>query len=349
MIDLGRVGPDGNRVNGQAVSGYGFVQVIAANRDGLVASDAATVPSSRSKDHNASRTLAEDAVVEYGDAFPWLPEAWSYITEREQSADPRSNGHRSKEFYFVSETRGLNSYASDWEDRCDGTVPCSAMKGMYVPDSRYYARDLDPNSFWGARIPSMKTGTVHSLAYVYTLSNDAPVNPLAVVAGHLYFHRTVESGRPHLASDSELGSDPNVAARRTYSDRPIAEYAIVAEALFREHLFASDPILKDVDPFAVDCVPWRPPSEESFEIGRSTLSGQVPEWFYDTYQNTDGSYNLDMLWRDVLALEGHAQHFAIYALKDHFGGYCPEALHQLATGSTDRLHTGNPWRQGGCP
>ena len=333
---------------GGTVSGHGAVRVVAMNRDGLAVSEGATVPSERSRDHHASRALAEDVVVEYGDAFPWLDEAWNYITEREQSTDPRYNNHRSKAFYFVSETR-LNSFAGDWHDRCDGTVPCSAFKGMYVPASRYYAPDLDPDSYWGSRIPRMKTGTVQSLAYVYTLSNDAPINPLAVVAGHLYFHRTVESGRSHLPPDSEPG-DSEPGFRRTYSDRPIEAYAIVAGLLFREHLFASDPLLRDIDPYTVGCVAWRPPTaEESFEIGRSTLSGQVPQWFYDTYQNPDGSYNLDMLWRDVLALDGHARYFAIYALKDHFGGYCPEALHQLATGAVDQLDTGNPWRQGGCP
>lgn len=196
----------------------------------------------------------------------------------------------------------------------------------------------------------MKTGTARSLAHLYTLSNDAPANPLAVVAGHLYFHRTVESGRSHLPPDSELRSEPEFVELRTYSDRPSAAYSIVAELLFREHLWASDPLLKDVDPHTVGCVPWKPPTaEESFEITRTTLSGQVPQWFYDTYQNPDGRYNLDMLWRDVLALDDDARRFAIYALKDHFGGYCPEALRRLATGSVDQLDAGNPWRQGGCP
>ena len=266
--------------------------------------------------------------MEYGDAFPWLDEVWNYIREREQSTDPLYNNHRSKEFYFFSETRTYG-YTEAWAERCDCTVICTASNSILVPGSRYYERDLDPDSYWGVRLGGLKIGVVHQLAHVYTLSNDAPVNPLAIVAGHLYFYRSVEPGRSQPPPDSALGS------RTTYSDAPIEEYAIVAQALFQEHVFASDPLLSQIDPYAYafGCSPWRPPTDESFAIGRSTLSGQVPQWFYDTYQNPDGSYNLDMLWRDVLALDTHTQRFAIYALKDHFGGYCPDALSQIAAGA----------------
>ena len=343
VIDYSVVDPDGNRYLGRR--GVGAWTCSSSRSKPRWSYSVRRGNGAQRKEQGSPRfqdSCRGHVVVEYGDAFPWLDEVWNYIREREQSTDPRYNNHRSKEFYFFSETRTYG-YTEAWAERCDCTVICSASNSILVPGSRYYERDLDPDSYWGVRLRGLKIGVVHQLAHVYTLSNDAPVNPLAIVTGHLYFHRSVEPGRSQPPPDSALG------ARTTYSDAPIEEYAIVAQALFQEHVFASDPLLSQIDPYVIGCSGWRPPTDESFAIGRSTLSGQVPQWFYDTYQNPDGSYNLDMLWRDVLALDAHAQRFAIYALKDHFGGYCADALRQIATFAFSHLDIGNPWRDGGCP
>ena len=345
VIDYSVVDPDGNRASGDDILGHGAVRVVAVNRDGLAFSDEVLVPSERSRMHRSLRSLVEDMVSAYGDAVPWLGEVWGYITDREQSTDPRYNHQRSKTFVFLDDSLDLGpyeprpGYAKVGAECHEDILTCGAGHAIAVLGSRSYG---DLNTSRGP----VKTAT-HELGHIHTLSNDSPGNPLAIVAGFLYLDRLLRSDPSWSSFHPSLGPS---------SCTPTELYADLAEFLVLEQVFASDPVLRQFDPsrelgYWSACTPGGSgrPSQEAISIGRSTLSGQIPQWFYDTYQNDDGNYDLDMLWRDVLALDARAQRFAIYALKDHFGGYCADALRQIATFAFSHLDIGNPWRDGGCP
>ena len=353
VIDYVALDPDTDRRPADEKLGHGAVRVVAVNRDGLAVSDEILVPSERSKMHRALRALVEDMVSEYGDAVPWLDEVWDYITEREQSTDPRYDHRRSKIFAFLDDWLDLGpygtrpGYAGSWAECDEDILTCGAGHTIAVAGSRNYQRDGDLNA-----IRDLVLVTAHELGHIHTLSNHAPSNPLAIVAGYLYLDNLLRSDPSWSPTSPTLG--PNSCV-------PHELYADLAMLLVREQMFASDPTLHQADAarglgYWSACTPGGSarPSQEAIAIARSALSGQIPQWFYDTYQNPDGSYDLDTLWRHVKlqTLGLNTRYFVLYALRDQFGGYCPDALAQIKTGalySLDSLDTGNPWREDGCP
>ena len=88
---------------------------------------------------------------------------------------------------------------------------------------------------------------------------------------------------------------------------------------------------------------------EGLGVVRSALSGQMPSWFADTYNNSDDNPDLARVWREVKAMSAAPNGFretVIFQLRDTFGGYCDN---QKATDSAFGSGvTFNPWRDGGC-
>ena len=344
VIDYVELDPNTDRGPADDILGPGAVRVVAVNRDGLAVSDEVVVPSERSKMYHALRSLVEDMVTEHRDAVPWLEDVWRYITERDKGTDPNYDHQVSSVFAFVDDWQGpLPGYASITGACRSEFIHCLAGWGIAVAGSRDYSRGSGL-----AANPTVTAVAAHELGHIQTLSNRAPRNPLAVVAGHVYLGRL-------------LRSDPSLPAIRYTSFGILCSagelYADLAEFLVLEAVFAADPALDSVDAaqylgYWQECTPGGSgrPSGEAIAIARSTLSGQMPQWFYDTYQNRDGSYDLESLWQDVASPTlGGARGFSLYVLKDQFGGYCPDARSRIAKFAYSGSGTGNPWRDGGCP
>ena len=99
-----------------------------------------------------------------------------------------------------------------------------------------------------------------------------------------------------------------------------------------------------------------PPSTESQAVVKSAISGEMPQWLYDTY-STDGTsdgLDLDRLWADVEEAQIYRSDFVqitptqiAYGFRDSFGGFCShtEAVRLLADDEAADL---NPWVDGGC-
>ena len=41
-------------------------------------------------------------------------------------------------------------------------------------------------------------------------------------------------------------------------------------------------------------------SDEALAVMDAVLAGQIPQWFYDTYQDSDGNLDREALWADIL-------------------------------------------------
>ena len=162
---------------------------------------------------------------------------------------------------------------------------------------------------------------VHELAHVYSLSDGATANPVPVALAHLYFDQL--SAGNGLCIGSEL-------------------YAATAQMLVPAQY-------NYVSGYWQNCahLPTRA-TPEAIEVVENAFAGRIPQWFYDTFEQPDGSLDHETLWTAVKNMLVDSNRIdVIYQLKDAFGGYCSERLaHESASGD---MELAQPWRDGGCP
>ena len=162
---------------------------------------------------------------------------------------------------------------------------------------------------------------VHELAHVYTKSDGATTNPGPIALAHLYFDQLSDgNGR---CPGNELYADAAqmlVPSRYNY----FAHYWHICSHL----------------PSRV--------TPEAIKVVEDAFAGRTPQWFYDTFQKTDGSLDYEMLWTAVKnMLRPNDRRSVVYQLRNEFGGYCSEqAAKDSAFGD---LQLAQPWRDGGCP
>ncbi len=162
---------------------------------------------------------------------------------------------------------------------------------------------------------------VHELAHVYTLSDGATTSPGPIAIAHLYFDQLSDGNG--LCTGDELYAEAAqmlVPSRYNY---------------FTYYWHNCSHLPSRVTPEAIKVV------EEAF-------AGRTPQWFYDTFQKTDGSLDYEMLWTAVRnMLRPNDRKIVVYQLRNEFGGYCSEqAARDSAFGD---LQLAQPWRDGGCP
>ena len=171
--------------------------------------------------------------------------------------------------------------------------------------------------------PSTLSTLVHELAHIYTLSHGAASNPEPMAIAYLYFDQ--------LAQNACL---------------PWELYAETAESWDTD-------IIKNVGAWNWYTCGHLPssPTPEAITVVRQAFSGQMPNWFYETFQKADGSLDYAKLWTAVKDSGGSGQNTVIPMLRDSFGGYCSEQAVWDTTFSLDRFELpplAQPWRDGGC-
>ena len=93
------------------------------------------------------------------------------------------------------------------------------------------------------------------------------------------------------------------------------------------------------------------PTAEAITVVSQAFSGQMPDWFYDTFQKADGSLDYIKLWTAVKDSSYGAQERMVPMLRDAFGGYCSNQIVWDTTFSFERFEQpplAQPWRDGGC-
>ena len=302
------------------------VRVVALNGLGYAVSSSVAVESATIRDHHELRTFVEDLVSKHGNSVPWLAEVRTYIMQQERSGQG---------FIFYNRPHGLlpaQGFALVGQLNCGNTVICkAASNGISVRYSRPIGSSNEQ---------TVTAIAAHELAHVYTLSNDAGSNPLVIVVGHLYLQDLLASDPSRILT---FGGGFKCSAAELYAD--LGEYLVLEQAI-PDYTSRWHPSLG----YWQNCQPGgnHRPSQEAIAIAKSTLGGEVPSWFYDTYQNNDGTFDLAALWSDVreLYLPGPGGvDFILYSLRDQFGGYCSDAEAKRAYYDPA---LGNPWRDGGC-
>ena len=168
--------------------------------------------------------------------------------------------------------------------------------------------------------PYYLNSLAHELAHVYTHGHGAATNPAPIAIGWLYFESIEQD-----CSSSEL-------------------YAETAEY---------------IDPdFEAGSFYWRrcshlprTPTAEAITVVSQAFSGQMPDWFYETFQKSDGSLDYVKLWMAVKDSSYGNRERVVPMLRDAFGGYCSDQIVWDTTFSFGRFGLPplvQPWRDGGC-
>ena len=158
---------------------------------------------------------------------------------------------------------------------------------------------------------------VHELAHVYTKSNRIVADPAPIAAGHLYFSE-ITRGRC----------------------RPYELYAETAETLlFSRYATYNNWVACPEVPKKV--------TDEAIEVVRQAFSGQMPDWFYETFQDASGNLDYQAIWAAVGRIKDGGSRLAVVnQLRYSFGGYCFESRGEGSV--PEDFLTGQPWVDGGC-
>ena len=64
---------------------------------------------------------------------------------------------------------------------------------------------------------------------------------------------------------------------------------------------------------------------EAIKVVEDAFAGRTPQWFYNTFEKTDGSLDYEMLWTAVRnMLRDNDRIVVVHQLRNEFGGYCSE-------------------------
>ena len=207
--------------------------------------------------------------------------------------------------------------------------PLAVHSGMAIPQVNLPhlvagSMTAQPAHFNPAYHPSL----IHELAHVYTLSNRASETPTALAAAHLYFSELSEG--VELCPSGELIADTaeylefNLRSNNYWGMCPHLPYTATSEAI---------------------------------NVVREAFQGQIPGWFYDTFQNSDDTLDYEAIWEAVREnTDPESRRVVVYQLRDSFGGYCQshqvnEFLEPDQYGfgfNENNLDAGQPWVDGGC-
>ena len=194
---------------------------------------------------------------------------------------------------------------------------------------------------WEDRDSSDMGVAVHELGHVYTMTSGIAENAAAIAIGHLYLqllvrnHETVTpcNSEELYAEMAEVAFTARFSQGGRYHRGPKYWGGYWASCKFNLDQETNDQIARDVTDIT----------------RRVFLEQEIPQWFYNEYQEPDGSIDLDKLWADVALTLSRSRSIIVYNLRNEFGGYCSNAeVSRFVAGELDSIDT--PWRDAGnCP
>ena len=160
---------------------------------------------------------------------------------------------------------------------------------------------------------------VHELAHIYTVSNRIVANPAPIAAAYIYFSEITQANDSGRCSADEIYADA-------------ASGLVFGRA---SNYWQQCPLLPG----------WV--SDEAVEVVGQAFSGQMPQWFYDTFQDDGEQLDYQAIWEAVGRIKiGVDQLVVINQFRYSFGGYCSEDEVWQAAHLYD--FTEQHWVDGGC-
>ncbi len=280
------------------------VRVIGSNAgvDGNPSTVATGTPQSDATHAQAATFIENELISVHEDAHPWLRVAFDQIDAANSQGDAYGRGG------------GINF---ELDEQTWGQVFHACYNGAGVKlDSVYWdrwarhCRITTMNILWDYDdvIPLI----THELAHVLTLTNrleGAPEAPLAIA--RLYFAR-VDHGCDYRP------------AREVLAD--LLMLSVFGDAGLRVAAYWSQCRTDE--------------TAGALGVVRTALAGEMPPWLAETYQDDDGTLDLELVWSHIKA-EGDPSPVMRDLMRSAFGGLCrSDALWNSAI----RI----PWRDGGC-
>ena len=169
---------------------------------------------------------------------------------------------------------------------------------------------------------------INELANIYAFSNNVLDNPIPIAIAHLYFI---------LLAGSDFFCDSR---------------SLLADTL--EHLA----IPSDRSDAWSSCADLpSTPTDEAIAVLRDSWNGRIPEWFYDTFQDSLGQVDYEGVWScvayaDCERTSGERSRYGrdtlLHQLRLAFGGYCSSEHVLNLVRMHLELQVKQPWRDGGC-
>ena len=260
---------------------------------------------------------------------------------QEQTATPGARSEQLRQYIedeIVEEHEASHPWLRQtWNYLQNNNIPLNVWNSDWWPKSTYfdnssgigarYVRSLNFSEVTvGAAEAEKKETILINLADIYTMTNGVSSSPAPLGIAHIYF-RTVDTLSLSGCWDSRLYLD------------------VVVSLVTHDNLAGASDWNR--------CIA-RSEDATALAVVRSALSGQTPDWFADTYHDSDGNPDLEQFWVGVQLVNSEV---VAYRLRNSFGGYCDadpnwglritRSLNRsLASAGFDTLV--NPWRDGGC-
>ena len=247
---------------------------------------------------------------DYKENYPWIKHTWDYMEKT----------HRSTGNFFRIMPKDIRIYASAIVWRSHEYLD-NGLRHRWQATSLNVLHDYitNPKKSVGATLFS------HELAHVYTLTNDLLEDPVPIAIAHLHIQNFININ----GKDKQKNGDKC----KNSSSEMLAE-------VFQDLAGSNG----GYNYWIRGCIGYgygSPPEETLQVVREAVFEGKIPQWFYDTFQQSDGSLDLDAVWELVRSMRQYDRQTVIYQLKDAFGGYCNTETVYYST-------SGNPWRDGGC-
>ena len=302
------------------------VRVITFYDDGQrLASNEVKVQSSS---HRLQDLIEERIIEPHQDAQPWLRDTWRFVNSPRFTLNAANGGGASVSFKTYS-PKDL------------GQLQTTYAQVLEMPPAT-------ADYFYRNKIETI----VHEFGHVYVETGNITRDRAGVGAGRLYLsllRKEYINGakRPEKCSVRELYAD-------------LAMFTFIGGQL--------DPNWGVVNSrggswgacgFGFEGKTKEEVAKNMSDIAQAVFVDQrIPDWFVETYQNSDRSAkdNLDRLWSDMLKYlmpgDGHPSaggrmKSVVYDLRQEFGGYCSQKRMRAAL-SNDVSTLQDHWRDAGC-
>ena len=301
---------------------YAARLIVVYKDGGLLATDEVEVPANQ---HQIRDLIEQEIIIPNQDSQPWLKDVWRHINDPGFGINAsRSSGARV-------------SLSSESRTRGEDKLELETVNGITIS-----SRAVD-------NFDGYKETIIHEFGHIYTLTNNISSNSAPKGIGFVYLEQLYRKHSDNAKRKSRC------VARELYADLARLAFYDPEVTLFDPY-FGTQPGSGFELSYWAACGFNLTTAEDKevysiiSDITKSVfLEQDMPDWLYDTYENSDDSIDLNNLWSDIHE-EGFYTSMRVliaHDLRKEFGGYCSDTnVRRLLDKEISELK--NHWKDAGC-